>query len=116
MNTKRHRKFNVDTKRVTVTLPKDMAEMYQQQADIAGCSLSWIIYTRLRSRGDIIILSNDVMREVSAIRKRLEELQSSIETHDNEGIAKIISILNEMICFYPLYQTDNGKEVKKYVI
>lgn len=113
---RKHRKFKGETKRVTLTLPDEMVEMYRQQAEIAGCSVSWLLYTRLKSRGDIIVIGEDIMREVAYIRKRVQELRNTIKDENDEAVAKIVKLLECMLKFYPLYQTEKSKEVRKYVI
>lgn len=113
---KRHQKFKSDTARVTLTLPLEMIEMYRQQADLAGCSMSWLLYTRLRSRGDIILIGEDIMREVKYIRGLAEQLKTYIRSQDNDAVTKVISTLEQMLQFYPLYQMETSKEVRKYVI
>ena len=113
---RKHRKFKGETKRVTLTLPDEMVEMYRQQAEIAGCSVSWLLYTRLKSRGDIIIIGEDIMREVTYIREHVELLKAALMVQDNDAITKVTALLTEMLAFYPLYHLDNSKVVKKYVI
>lgn len=113
---KKHKKFKSETKRVTVTLPYEMVEMYRQQAESAGCSVSWLLYTRLRSRGDIIIIGEDIMREVKYIRGLAEQLKTYIRSQDNDAVTKVISTLEQMLQFYPLYQMETSKDVRKYVI
>jgi DNA primase catalytic subunit len=74
---KRNKKVKIDTTRVSVTLPVLMMNDFKLKADLAGISLSRIIYLQLRSKTPISIVSNRLVKEAGCLRKAMEQVAAT---------------------------------------
>lgn len=71
---KKNKRFKIDTTRVSVTLPVLMVRDFRYKADLAGVSLSRIIYLQLRAKKPIAIVSDRFVQDVKCLRKLMEQV------------------------------------------
>ena len=71
---KKNKKFKIDTTRVSVTLPVLMLNDFREKADLAGTSLSRIIYLQLRAKKPINIVSDRFVEQASCLRQAMEQV------------------------------------------
>lgn len=65
----------VETARICVTLPVDMLQNFRLLSEETDLSVSRLIYLRLRKREPILIVTDDMLREIQILRELLNEIK-----------------------------------------
>ena len=63
------------TGRICVTLPIEMLQNFRILSDETDLSISRLIYLRLRSREPILVVTNDVLREIQTLRGLITDIK-----------------------------------------
>ena len=63
------------TGRICVTLPADMLENFRILSEETDLSISRLIYLRLRNREPILVVTNDVLREIQTLKEIMIDLK-----------------------------------------
>lgn len=99
----------INTVRISATLPLDMVEDFKAKSEASGVSISRLIYLRLKTKKNIIVVSKDVSMDIKALRQVLDKIaaERSIDT-------KTIDMLQRQVQFYEALVT-SGREEEVYV-
>lgn len=62
------------TARISVTLPTEMLQDFKFRSEQTGLSISRLIYLRLRSRTPMLLVTSDVLSEITDMNKKLEKI------------------------------------------
>ena len=65
----------IETGRICVTLPVDMLQNFRILSDETDLSISRLIYLRLRSREPILVVTNDMLREIQTLRELVTDIK-----------------------------------------
>lgn len=63
------------TARISVTLPIEMLENFHILSEETDLSVSRLIYLRLRKRGSIFIVPEEVLQEIKSLRNLLDDIE-----------------------------------------
>ena len=65
---------NHETARISVTLPTEMLQDFKLRSEQTGLSISRLIYLRLRSRTPKLLVTSDVLSEITDMNKKPEKI------------------------------------------
>ncbi len=83
------------TTRVSVTLPRLMAEDFKTKAELAGVSVSQLIYKQLKAKTPIAISSDRLVAEVSSLREAIEKLAATGKLSTD-----VVACFRQQVLFY----------------
>lgn len=100
MKTKKTRSRNREPfKRISVSIPELMFEDFKAKAKESGISMSKAIYFRLRTRAPIVIVPQEILRQVRQLsdifRKILE--QGALSCEDRELLQSIVKFKLQLV-------------------
>lgn len=91
----------VETARICVTLPVDMLQNFRLLSEETDLSVSRLIYLRLRKREPILIVTDDMLREIQILRELLNEIKffSNLSPEKLSRLESSVNLIEKMVNF-----------------